>query len=587
MADLLARILADTGLTSRRRQDIASAVRTIGKALGRPLADLPAHPAYLRSRLAGVSPTMAGLSLARWANAKSLLRAAMRQTGLAHLPGRYTVPMAPAWTALFARLDHSMTRFGLSRLFRYGSVAGLAPEQIDDAVLTAFLADLQTGALGGKPRQVHRTACLLWNKASAAFPGWPTQVLTVPSYSRSYAVPWASLPATLTADIEAFLAHLAGADLFAETDFRPLRPASIATRRRQLHEFVSALIRHGHPAEPLRTLADVIDPDRAKDGLRYMIAHAKGCVDSPGPDTGRVQAHQVARMLVGVAHHWVKADAATLLRLKAITRNLDPKQHGLRDKNRARLRQFDDEAAVDRLVTLPQRLLAQVRAVKQPGRKDATRVQLAVLVEVLLMLPLRLSNLAGLEIGRTLLRSRHGRWSIAIPGTESKNGAPIEALLPVESGRLLDIYIADYRPLLVVGRSNWLFPGREAGRPKSRDMLRHQIVAGVAAFCCGLVLHPHLFRHIGAKSYLEGHPGAYGVVQLALQHKSMDTTVQNYCGTESAHAVAHFDAHVLKLRARANSKAEVTARTKTKAKPQPGAHCGPPIAKPPVGWGER
>ena len=184
------------------------------------------------------------------------------------------------------------------------------------------------------------------------------------------------------------------------------------------------------------------------------------------------------------------------------------------------------------------------------------------------------------------LRSRHGRWSIAISGAESKNSVPIEALLPVESGRLLDIYIADYRPLLVVGRSDWLFPGREAGRPKSRDMLRLQLIAGVAAYC-DLVIHPHLFRHIGAKSYLEGHPGAYGVVQLALQHKSMGTTVQNYCGTEGAHALAHLDAHVLKLRARADSKADAKAMAIAKTKPRPGAHRGRGAAKLTVCQGER
>ena len=85
-------------------------------------------------------------------------------------------------------------------------------------------------------------------------------------------------------------------------------------------------------------------------------------------------------------------------------------------------------------------------------------------------------------------------------------------------------------------------------------MLRSLIVDGVWE-ACALVVHPHLFRHIAAKLYLEAHAGAYGVVRLALGHKSMNTTTDSYCGTEGAHALAHFDAHILALRARAKNSA--------------------------------
>ena len=496
------------------------------------------------------SPAMAGLTSSRWTNTKSLVRASLRDAGLAHMPGRYRETPAPEWARLFASLGDAMMRFGLSRLGRYCTVHGILPEQVDDQVLAGFHSHMEAGGLSGNPRSVHRTACIAWNKAAASIPGWPQQRVTVPSYLRSYTVPWESLPPTLTADIDAYLQRLEGRDIFEEIDFRPLRPASIITRRKQLHGYVSALVRKGHPADQIHTLADVIDPAKVKDGLRFIMAHAREIADNPGPDSGRVHAHATARALTAVARHWVKVDAAVLTRLEALCRNLNPDHRGLRDKNRTRLRQFDDAGTVSRLVTLPPRLLAMARRIGTPSRKAAFMVQLAVAVELLLMAPMRLKNLTGLAIGRNILRSRKGAWHIAIPGQETKNGSPIDIILPSEAGRLLDTYVDVYRPLLVNGASDWLFPGREEGKAKSGDMLRQQIIDGVAHHA-GLTVNPHLFRHIVAKLYLQAHPGAYGVVRLILGHRSIDTTVQNYCGTEDAHAFAHFDAHILSLREQA------------------------------------
>ena len=70
LAHVLEQILADAGLTARQRQDIASALRTCAKALGRPLDDIPAHPQFIRERLKNFAPAMAGLTEPRWRNSK-------------------------------------------------------------------------------------------------------------------------------------------------------------------------------------------------------------------------------------------------------------------------------------------------------------------------------------------------------------------------------------------------------------------------------------------------------------------------------------------------------------------------------------
>ena len=66
LATVLALVREDGTLSKRERQDYASALRKVGKAFGRPLDTLPAHPNLLRDRLQGFAPSMAGIKRKRW-----------------------------------------------------------------------------------------------------------------------------------------------------------------------------------------------------------------------------------------------------------------------------------------------------------------------------------------------------------------------------------------------------------------------------------------------------------------------------------------------------------------------------------------
>src|SRR5215213_9143337 len=76
LAGLIEQYRADPDLPLRRRQELIAAMNTLGRALGKPLQDIPAHPAALRAALKNVSPAMAGVSEGRWRNVLSLLRGA-------------------------------------------------------------------------------------------------------------------------------------------------------------------------------------------------------------------------------------------------------------------------------------------------------------------------------------------------------------------------------------------------------------------------------------------------------------------------------------------------------------------------------
>lgn len=538
LADVRQRVLADESLSLRRRQDVSSALRTVAKALERPLNEVPAHPGYLRERLERFTPAMAGLSTRRWRNTLSLTRFALKHAGLARMPGRYQEPLTPAWADLFRYLNDAHMRFGLSRLARWCGARGIGPDQVDDDVLGTFLAELHDDGLVKRPRTVHRTACMLWNKAAAGIPSWPKRRLTVPQYRRNYAMPWSTFPPSLKADVDGYLDRLAGKDIFAELDFRPLKPGSVRTRTTQLHQFISALVHRGRDPQSLRSLRDVVAVDVVMDGLRFYVDR---------PTKAMKHAHDLAYLILAVARHWVKVNPEHLAELRKICRRLDRGRGQMTERNRSRLRQFDDPANVSALVTLPARILACIPRSGTQSRAQALEVQTAVAIELLLMVPIRLGNLARLDMDRHLIRSvGGGAVHLAIPGAEVKNAVNVDAVLPATTVRLVDLYIQQYRPLLLKAPSRWLFPG-EGASSKSLQALRGQITDCIKQRC-GLEVHPHLFRHIAAKLYLDAHPGAYGVIRLVNGHTSVDTTTRYYCGMETQSAMRHFDEHILKLR---------------------------------------
>lgn len=537
LADILARITAHEAVSERQRQDMASALRTVARAINLPLEDIHAHPAQLRARLKDFAPAMIGLSDRRWANVLSLTRAALKHGGVSLLPGRHREPFAPKWAVLFRPLEQMHTRIALSRLARYCSVRGIEPEQVDDRVFDAFGEDLTNGTLIRLPHKVHQKAAVVWNHAAETVPGWPPQRVTIPNYRRTYALAWETFPASLKADVDGYLGRLANTDLLEDLDFRPLKPASIRTRSYQIHAYLSALVHRGRDPQTLRTLRDVVAVDVVKDGLRFFLDRAE--------DKSTKQACGIATVIRAIARYWVEVGPDHLTALHSLCRRLDPHQVGMTETNRKRLRQFDDPENVRSLITLPDKLLAAAERGGAPTQATALLVQTAVAVEFLLMTLLRRRNIVQLDLSRHLVRTGKGRTQLRIPGVEVKNGADIEATLPDRSVRLIERYLEIYRPLLLTESSPFMFPG-VANRPKSCERLSLQISTTIKEHC-GLHVHVHLFRHIGAKLFLDVNPGAYGVIRLALGHRSVETTTKFYCGMETAAAVRRFDDHVLEL----------------------------------------
>ena len=523
-------------LPARRVADLCSAVRSLCRVLGKPPFEVPADPGVLGRALRRALPAAVGISPGRWANIKSLVLQALRLTGCRVLPGRALHPLTPAWTALEALLPTKYHRAALSRLMHYCAGQGIAPDAVDQAVFDRFGAAILDDSFIRNQRVAHQTAARLWNRAVEAIPGWPRQHVIQPRYARPYVLPLATFPASFQAEVAAWLRRLAGAGALEDGPLRPLRPRSLEQRRFYLRQAASALVHAGRDPASIAGLGDLVTVAAMQVILRFFLARSGNKPTS--------QIHGLATHLKAIARHGLGAAPAVLEQLGRMVRRVAPPQTGLALKNRLALQQFADPALLRRLVRLPAAIYAGLPPVGTPlPPREALRFQWALAVQLLLVAPLRLGNLAGLELDRHLLRSggkgrQRPHYQLLIPGEAVKNGQTIELPLPAGASALLELYRSRVRPVLAAPGTSFLFPGE--GGAKALVTLGGQISRFLAREL-GVRLTPHQFRHLIGFIYLREHPHGIEVVRALLGHRSIATTLSHYAGLEGAAAARHYD----------------------------------------------
>ena len=164
---------------------------------------------------------------------------------------------------------------------------------------------------------------------------------------------------------------------------------------------------------------------------------------------------------------------------------------------------------------------------------------------------MRIQNLASIDLDRHRLDvgSRGNRIvHLRFPAAEVKTRNDLEFPLMHESVELLEIYLAEFRPLLSAGPNPLLFPGKLVHQHKGNGALSSQIKELVHAYT-RLDMPAHRFRHAAAKIYLDRHPGEYELIRQLLGHKDIQTTIAFYAGAESASAARYYTRTILEIRA--------------------------------------
>jgi hypothetical protein len=139
-----------------------------------------------------------------------------------------------------------------------------------------FLGDLEARSLVAEPVRIQRDTAVRWNRAAAKVSGWPPNRCRSSDNRGHYAMPWATFPASLKQDVDAWIHWLSSTDLSLDRDFVPLRSTSIRLRTRQIHEYLSALVHQGEEPALLASLPAAVVPARAAKGLTFFFDRAGG-----------------------------------------------------------------------------------------------------------------------------------------------------------------------------------------------------------------------------------------------------------------------------------------------------------------------
>ncbi len=545
LADVISAVL-QANLTDGQRRDQVSAVRTVSRLLGAPPEAIPVDVQRLRKRLQELSPGAAGVSAGRWANIRSLFGRALGQVRPIQ-PGRNRAPISEAWETLLTGLDRNRST-RLRALVRYLSSLKLDPASVTLAHLESYRDALLNDRLRAHPEKAWDGLTWAWNACVREIPGWPAIEITRESRRDTYALPWSSFLPELKANVDAFLDWRGGFDLSEHSPSRPARVSTLKTREYQLRVAASALVHSGHPIESLRSLRDVVTAENVFTILNFLLDRHER---KPVPSIG-----YMAAFLKYVADKYLELDDASVLTLKKLTSKLLSNKRGLTPRNRERLRPFNDPQTVEAFLSLPERIRAELQQSARAAKPKALLAQAAAAIAIQQAIPLRISNLASIELDKHLIE-RSGTVYLVFNEEETKNGQPIEAQIPDHTRTILAWYIREHRPTLLNSPTNALFPG-EAGRTKSSSLLGSQMGKVIHRYL-GLRMHAHLFRHAGAKIFLDRRPGEYEVVRQVLGHRSMQTTTSIYTGAETRTATAHF-ASVVSARVKQTPKPSRRAR---------------------------
>lgn len=549
VADLLGAVQASE-LPQKKRQEMASAVRTVGRVLGVELGFIPLDVALLRRKLEAASPQGHGVSQRRWANVRSLFGQALA-LGRSLVPARQTAPLTPGWE-LFANQLPKSRRIRLLPVMRQMSEWGIEPQAIQLSDFERYRDRLLANRLRAGAEKAWDGIIWAWNASRREIEGWPAIELVRESKRETYVLTWDHFPLAYYNEVKAYLRERAQPDLSGMGAHKPARLSTLQTREYQLRAAASALVISGFPIAEITSIAVVVSFPNYQQILRYYLDKNEG--------RSFVQTGHMAGFLKDVAIHWVKVDEETATKMRKVASNLAPKRQGMTARNRKKISVFDQNDRVDAYLGLPHRIRETVIKDKRPPHLKAVLAQMAAAIALEQVSLIRRKNLASLCIDRHLIR-RGSKLFLAIDEHETKNGDPIDLELPDATANIVDWYLREYRPYLIKEPTDALFPG-EGGKPKNPGTLATQIKKTIHRYT-GLDLNIHVLRHAGGKLFLDQKPGQYEVVRRVLGHRSMATTTRYYAGAEQRAAGAHF-ARVLDERRKSPA-------TKTQA-PDPASH---------------
>ncbi len=514
----------------RYADHVASALKRMGEVIDKPLVRISTDPTVLRQLIADALPAREEMSQKRWRRICSLVSTFLRTTGIDLEPSRSVAGHSVAWRDLHSRTTRNVA-LATSRFASFCTRQGLEPDDVTSDTFDAFAEAMTLRSLQENPEAIVRNTITHWNRGASSVEGWPQLVIPQQRHARFYSMPFDAYPESFGRDVDAFLSTSSNASVFSTDYKRKNRASTVALRRRQIRVCAALLIESGFPIDKLTSLEVLADPDNMAAALQRHVDRKAGKTTHSLVQLANV----MARVAQTRRHDPAQVELLRIYAANAASSRLEEGGRiGMTKRNKQALRQFDLAANRKALLTLSDRVFAEVRAEPSPTRAQARRVMLAMTVELLLACAFRGANLVSLEVERHFNDERRQGSVIRhllIPAAEMKGNEDFEVPLPDRTRVLLDEYLALYWQLLAPEGSLFLFPGKGG---LLRD--KNHFAGAISAFILretGLKMHLHLFRHFAVKLHFLDHPDDIETPRRFLQHKSSKTTLAHYTEVRS------------------------------------------------------
>jgi integrase len=508
----------------------------MGRYLDRPLSLIPSRIAAIREAVNKLHPARLGVNTKTFINHRANARTALlwfnKQTPYS---GR-KAPMDPCYRALLDRVVDRYAKDVLSPFFRFLAALGIRLEDIRDSHAEAFHAYRRETSFGRVKVSQLRSLVRFWNACAKQIAEWPQITLAEPPYAKLSTGPALhAFPQGLGDDIDAYCERISRRHkTVSGRIFRPCKPSTIETRRRELIATVRAAVAAGIPLKELTSLRDLLRADR----VEIIIEHYW----QKNGERPTLYTIDLASKLLALARNEALSNV-DIERLDEIRLAVEHyRSTGLTEKNRKLIRQIAQSDVWREVVRLPLKLMEDARrTAKTKPYRAAVTAQLAIAILILIRTAVRMQNLSSICIGINLVRPGEpgAPYMLVFPDYDVKNGVPLEFAFDVATTTLIDEYMFQHRPQLMQSANHdWLFPGA-AHEHKRSNVLSNQISERLWKEL-GLEITPHQFRHAAAYIMLKADPGNYELVRRVLGHRSSTTTRNFYVGLESLEATRIF-----------------------------------------------
>jgi integrase len=544
----------------------------VAKVTGLTLECLPSAPCDLRPILRKVRHARHNMTLGRWNTIKSSVARVLKIVGWVDTDHLRSVALDVRWQAAVDCLPAQGQKGSFMPFARYCLARCIVPEDVTVTVIEDYRQWRTERTLSLDVVHLATIVRRIWTFLQQHHGDWPQAAIPRSRDPRYVSFLPEEFPLSFQAEVAAVIQNM--------TKIKPLDPRytkkyardTIANTRNTIFRAASVIAKGAGGPSAIQSLRDVVTPEPFSTIMNEHFERL-GAEDqwAPSAKTTAVILNRVARICGSVTNQ--ELDALTVLKSRVI-----PRRPGLSARSRDRTAQFQDPALFAAFTRLPQKLFKEADRLHEAGLHDrAGRLHARALqLAILLVHPLRRKNLSELNVERHFKRDKAGVITrFMIPGTETKNGRPIEGLIPAALTERLDLHIRVHRPVFEnASASSYLWPGGNYGHVAPVTIARsikHLVEAEL-----GVDFNVHLIRHIAATLLLEDDPRNMPLAQQLLGHTEIKAIERAYGHARASAAQKLWGEKLEEIAAKSPDETKPAARTKW---PRKGKDRSPPKDK--------